>query len=314
MPWKPDDEALVKVWLAAIELRRAGELDFNLYSGKGGGTYPRNPRDFQIAVNEQNMDLMHHGSCLADPGRVLPLLASIRGVEPQALFKPSEIEAALNDLHRTDALSAQAVLHDRPILESFARATKTTGTRVAWSAFESLMALGAAALLTLISLSVIIRFDGYAQYLFAFFLICYLLFARSLIRNALNPARAFTFAEWAAAANPGAKPRLGVVFHIAIHVAFFFVIFLSLCASWEALMPGTFVNAGNATPHQWLIYGIDTIVRTVGLDMAEIFRLRISRIEHADSFLASLLVFSFRTLLSIFGVGLIVKAARQYRR
>lgn len=60
-----------------------------------------------------------------------------------------------------------------------------------------------------------------------------------------------------------------------------------------------FMVVQESGPLTWLAYGLDNIVRSVFLDIAETYRLDLSHIEHANSFWPSTFIFVFRTSLSV---------------
>lgn len=61
-----------------------------------------------------------------------------------------------------------------------------------------------------------------------------------------------------------------------------------------------------------VVYGVDNVVRTLSLDLAETFRFDLSTIEHGDRWLTCAFVFAFRTTLGLSAIALIVEAVRRY--
>ncbi|QDV05880.1 hypothetical protein Poly30_13830 [Planctomycetes bacterium Poly30] len=312
MTWKPSNAELAAVWLATQDLVRRGKLQFNP-SRQHGSKIPASARDLVNETNQRGLDLMREGSCVYPPTHVLDLLATERGVDRSSLFSDAEIEAELAEIARVDALIAEASANDRPLAEAALRSVM--GAKDRW---RPLLEAGIAFALVLPSLAFVLvlleRYRAHARILLGVLLLGFGLTALELFRGVLNPARFFRSAEVLRAAKGLSRPsKRGVVYHVALDVAFFFALFVATAAAYDAVDPTAFLTEGRAPGViGWLLYGLDNLVRTVGLDVAEVFGLSISPITHADAFLPQSLVFSFRTLFSVFGIALIVEAAKRY--
>lgn len=93
------------------------------------------------------------------------------------------------------------------------------------------------------------------------------------------------------------------------------VIWLFLIASfsgWKAY-GSAFLIVPSGSPLDWLAYMVDNLVRTVFLDFAEIYRLKLSPIEHAAAFWPATFVFVFRTALSVGLINLVLTAFARLR-
>jgi len=95
-----------------------------------------------------------------------------------------------------------------------------------------------------------------------------------------------------------------------------FATFVIVSHSINAVWPGTcFSVTPNATrSFAWVLYGIDNVIRAVLLDFAEIYFVDISGIDHKKGFWVCSFVFSFRTVLSIGLVSLIIRSWREILR
>lgn len=310
MSWNPDDDELVKVWLATQELKKLGKLAFNP-SRHPGSRAPTTARDLLIETNERGLDLMQGGSCIYPPPKVLGILARERGCEPRELFTEDQVEAELRELRRVDALIAEADANDRPLAESMGRSA--AGALGGWrTLFYSLRAFAIVLAPLALGLFLLERYQDHAKIFLGVFALGLAASARELLRGIFNPARMFRTAESMTDMSAASKQK--VIGLVASDVAWFFALFVATAASYSIVDKGAF-SVGLSEMHfvpLWMLYGIDNLVRTVGLDVAEVFRFQVSTVTHTDHVGAELLVFGFRTLFSVFGIALIAEAARRY--
>lgn len=300
MTWTPTDEELVRVWIAYTELNAEKRVGLNL-SGNTGGI-PTNARDFHREVAERGTDIVQTpgARCISPPDRLLEVLAQHRGTTVEEALPSERIAAEMNALQSVDRDRSRAITdHVKEAVGRTPRLARTLG-QVARSVLPML------ALLFLV-LSTFGELDAQRPIL-AIGLILYAFAVWHLLRGVVDPTGFFVSMRQSSSSPEGLTP----VGHVARSVSILFFAFVVV--SWVAwdLTEGSFMLANDPGAIDWMVYGVDNVVRTLGLDLLEIFRVDVSPIEHGEGFLPAAFVFVFRTTLGVSAIALIVEATRRY--
>ena len=88
-----------------------------------------------------------------------------------------------------------------------------------------------------------------------------------------------------------------------------------LCSytTWQIWQSKVYVN-GTDSMLDWGIYLIDNLIRGCCLDFAETFYIDISKIQHTRNILISTFVFSFRSVVSLSLLRVVIEAGKRMRK
>lgn len=106
------------------------------------------------------------------------------------------------------------------------------------------------------------------------------------------------------------KGELGEFYLVGLPCLLFSAFTVTSYFGWK-LHGDAFISVQEGThPIQFVFYGFDNIIRALCLDVCEVYRLKISNIEHANGFLPSTFVFVFRSTLSIALISVVFRSAK----
>ena len=279
-------------------------MALNLSASRTKGI-PSNARDFLTEYNDRAMDVMTpRGHCIVPPTKLLARLAEERSVADEQLFSETEVQSGLAELTRVDLMIAEAKAGDEQIRSISGQAEKTIAhTPLFLRTLGQLVGAMLPMLVLLFGILAWILHSGYRLPFLIPALVAYFYGTIDLLMGALNPARFFYEYERSNAVNAFRTP----VAYAARSFALLFFAFVVICrVAWD-MTGGEFMLATSAKPAPWIAYGFDNVVRSLGLDFAEIYRFDLSSIDHGAGLLPASLVFAFRTTIGLSAVSLVIR-------
>lgn len=86
-------------------------------------------------------------------------------------------------------------------------------------------------------------------------------------------------------------------FHLLSTPIVFIGLFIIICKNLYLIQPSSFLVKESPSSIEWLLFGLDQTIRSIGLDFLETFKFHISKID-TDSSVIMGFIFTYKTLLA----------------